>query len=58
MKLTPKSCSCNACKRGKRSKAAKFMMRCMDRALRTRWRTQRLLEDPVVSPAPAGNYFD
>ena len=58
MKLSPKSCSCQSCKRGKGSKAGKFLMRCMDRTLRMRWRAQRLQDDPVVSPAPVGNYFD
>lgn len=58
MKLAPKSCSCQQCKRGKSSKAGKLLMRCMERSLRTKWRTQRLQDDPVVGPAPMGNYFD
>lgn len=58
MKLRPKSCSCRACRRGKRSKAAKVLMNKMERAIRTAWRSQRLQADPVVSPAPQGNYFD
>ena len=58
MKATPKSCSCRQCKRGKASKAGKQMMNLMERSIRTAWRNQRLQPDPVVAPAPAGNYFD
>ena len=58
MKQAPKSCSCNACKRGKSSKAGKYLMNRMERAIRTAWRNQRTKTDPVVSPAPVGNYFD
>lgn len=58
MKLAPKSCSCSQCKRGKASKAGKWLMNRMDRALRTAWRVQRLQPDPIVLPAPVGNYFD
>lgn len=58
MKLSPKSCSCEQCKRGKASKFGKYMMNRMDRAIRTAWRNQRLKEDPVVLPAPIGNRFD
>lgn len=58
MKQAPKSCSCKACKRGKNSKAGKYVMNRMERAMRTAWRNQRNQPDPVVAPAPTGNYFD
>jgi hypothetical protein len=58
MKMSPKSCSCRQCKRGKGSKVAKVLMQTMERSIRTAWRNQRLQEDPVVTPAPVGNYFD
>jgi len=58
MKQTPKSCSCEQCRRGKSSKGGKYMINRMERSIRTIWRNQRLQLDPVVSPAPTGNYFD
>ncbi len=58
MKQTPKSCSCDSCKRGKHTKGGHYMMNRQERSIRTAWRNQRNTEDPVVSPAPAGRYFD
>jgi hypothetical protein len=46
------------CKRGKHTKGGHFMMNRQERSIRTAWRAQRLQEDPVVSPAPTGYYFD
>jgi len=34
------------------------MMNRKERSIRTAWRNQRTKEDPVVAPAPSGNYFD
>jgi hypothetical protein len=34
MKFTPKSCSCNACKRSKRSKQGHFYMKAAERSYR------------------------
>ena len=58
MKSTPKSCSCRMCKLGKATPGGHYMMNRMERSIRTAWRNQRNQEDPVVSPAPAGRYFD
>ena len=58
MKQTPKSCSCPACKAGKTTKGGKYMINRKERSIRTAWRNQRTKEDPVVAPAPSGNYFD
>jgi hypothetical protein len=57
-KQSPKSCSCDACKRGKGTKPGKYRMKRMERAMRTQWRNQRLQPEPEVAPAPMGNYFD
>lgn len=46
------------CKLGKHTKGGRFMMNRAERSIRTAWRNQRLQEDPIVSPAPAGYYFD
>lgn len=58
-KQTPKSCSCYQCRRGKHSKVGHYLINKMQRALRAEWRDKgRKQEDPVLSSAPMGNYFD
>lgn len=59
MKMTPKSCSCTACRHGKGSTVGKLRMRLAERAFRhasNRAIRQGTETDPL--PAPKGGHFD
>lgn len=58
MKMTPKSCSCTACKRGKASKSQKLYMKKHERAFRhsNKIALNKGNEDFII--APHSNYTD
>ena len=57
-KMTPKSCSCSQCKRGKHSKAGKQMMKLKERAFRHAQKISLALNNGNYVAAPSGGYFD
>lgn len=57
-KMTPKSCSCGQCKRGKHSKAGKQMMKYDERAFRHNQKIALNKSDGDYTAAPVGNYYD
>lgn len=58
MKMTPKSCSCYACKRGKASDAQKFCMKKTERSFRHQQKIALKQGKEEVSVAPHGGYTD
>lgn len=69
MKLTPKSCSCTNCSRGKRSDGGHEMMKADERSLRHSQKNKLdfavkhnynidSLEDLSIDLVPIGNYYD
>ena len=58
MKATPKSCSCQACRRGKRSKTQKYYMNQEERSFRRETKEALRKGEEVISPAPHGDYKD
>ena len=56
--MTPKSCSCGACKRGKHSKHGKQMVKYDERAFRHNQKIALARSDGNYSAAPVGNYYD
>lgn len=58
MKMTPKSCSCTQCRRGKSIRAQKILMKKQERSFRhmTKAALRKGSEDVMV--APYGNYTD
>lgn len=58
-KGTPKSCSCNQCRRGKHG-GAKDVVKADERAYRhnAKIELKKLGEDAVLNPGPIGNYYD
>lgn len=57
-KQTPKSCSCNACKRGKHSKFGKQLVKADERAFRHGQKIALNHGRGGYSAAPQGNYYD
>ncbi len=62
-KQTPKSCSCNQCKRGIHTPGGHFMRNADERAYRraTKIALAKLGEDldtEIFNSAPIGNYYD
>lgn len=57
-KQTPKSCSCESCKRGKSSVSGKKLMKLDERAYRHGANVQVRKGLEPSSAAPIGNYYD
>lgn len=57
-KQTPKSCSCNACRRGKSSTGQKVMMKSNERAFRHNVKIALKQGKEDISTAPYGSYTD
>lgn len=57
-KQTPKSCSCEQCKRGKASVSGKKKMKLDERAYRHRANQAVRSGKEDVLAAPVGNYYD
>lgn len=57
MKSTPKSCSCQSCRRGKHG-GAKFMVRYDERRFRHAQKIALLKGIEEIQIAPKGNYYD
>jgi hypothetical protein len=57
-KQTPKSCSCNQCKRGKHTKAGRQMVKHDERAFRHGQKIALNKSNGDYAPAPCGNYYD
>lgn len=58
MKMTPKSCSCPACRRGKGTKTQKFYMKKTERSFRHETKVALKKGKEDVSIAPHGDYTD
>ena len=69
MKVSPKSCSCQQCMRGKHTKAGHYMMKCDERANRhavkceldkLRGKEYNLcwIDELNIPTVPIGNYYD
>jgi hypothetical protein len=57
MKMTPKSCSCQHCKRGKHG-GAKDMVKYDERKARHAAKIQLAKGNEIVIGIPIGNYYD
>lgn len=57
-KATPKSCSCNTCKRGKSSTRGKSLMKIDERAYRHASKINLMKGREDILSAPIGNYYD
>lgn len=57
-KATPKSCSCNVCKRGKSTKAGHFYRKADERAYRHASKIALMKGAEVINNAPFGGYYD
>lgn len=58
MKQTPKSCSCDSCRRGKGSKTQKFYMKKEERSFRHESKIALKNGKEIFAAAPHGNYTD
>jgi len=58
MKSTPKSCSCESCKRGKHSKSGHQMMKADERSYRHQTKIDLNKGREDITAAPQGNYYD
>lgn len=58
MKAAPKSCSCKACRAGKRTKAQKDRMRATERAFRRACKVSLARGLEVMAPTPHGDRTD
>jgi hypothetical protein len=58
-KQTPKSCSCEQCRRGRASGCGNYMVKYDQRAYRHEAKIKLAKEeDPVLLTGPIGNYYD
>ena len=57
-KATPKSCSCQHCKRGKHSKYGSQMVKLDERAYRHNAKIAINKGEEAIQLAPKGNYYD
>ena len=58
MKMTPKSCGCNACRRGKGTKSGKEVLKKAERAYRHNTKIDLFKGREVVGVVPYGSYTD
>jgi hypothetical protein len=58
MKQTPKSCSCEACKRGKHTVRGHKLMRYEERAYRHHVKIMLAKGSEPTTAAPRGGYYD
>lgn len=58
MKMTPKSCGCNACRRGKSSKGGKSVLKTAERVYRHSSKIALAKGKEDITVAPYGSYTD
>lgn len=58
MKMTPKSCGCTACRRGKGTKGGKAVLKSAERAYRHNAKIQLTKGREDVGIVPYGSYTD
>lgn len=58
IKVTPKSCSCQQCKRGKSSTKGQFVKKVDERAYRHASKISLMKGSELIAGAPIGNYYD
>ncbi len=57
-KQKPKSCSCNACKRGKRTKSGKAVLKYAEKTYRHQTKINLVKGQENISFSPYGSYTD